>query len=153
MIDEKDKRILEILSTGARLSTKQIAKKTNIPITTVFNRIKGMEKEGVIKRYSCVLDKKKIGKSVSAYILLKINFDKLTKKMMNEEDLAKKFLGIAGIDSIDTMSGDTDMILRVSVSDIEELNDLLMKRLRGYDEIENVKTLIILRHFSPGRLF
>jgi Lrp/AsnC family leucine-responsive transcriptional regulator len=153
MIDEKDKRILEVLSTGARLSTKQIAKKTSIPITTVFNRIKAMEKEGVIRRYTCVLDKKKIDKSVSAYIMLKINFDKLTKKMMNEEDLAKRFLNIAGIDSVDTMSGDTDIILRASVKDIEELNELLMKRLRGYDEIENVKTLIILKNFSPGRLF
>jgi Lrp/AsnC family transcriptional regulator len=153
MIDEKDKQILEVLTKSARLSTKQIARRTSIPITTVFNRIKSMEKEGIIKRYTCVLSRKKLGRGVSAYILININFDKLSKKMMNEEDLAKKLLNIAGVESVDTMSGEADMIVRVSVEDIDMLNELLTKKLRGFDEIVNVKTFIILKNFSPGRLF
>lgn len=153
MIDEKDKQILEVLSRNARLSTKQIAKKTNIPITTVFNRIRNMEKSGVIKGYVTFLDKKKLGRGVSANILININFDTLSKKMMNEEDMANKLLRIPGIESVDTMSGEADMIIKVSVQDIDELNEMLTKKLRGFEEIINVKTFIILRNFSPGRLF
>ncbi len=153
MIDEKDKHILEVLCDNARLSTKQIAKKTNIPITTVFNRIKNLEKNGIIKGYTCTLDGKKLGRGVSAHLLININFDKLSKKMMNEEDLANKLLRIPGIDSVDTMSGEADMIIKVSVEDIDKLNELLTKKLRGFEEIVNVKTFIILKSFSPGRLF
>jgi len=153
MIDEKDQQIMEALSRNARLSTKQIAKKTNIPITTVFNRIKNLEKNGIIKSYTCVFDKKKLGRGVSANILLNINFDKLSKKMMNEEDLADKLLRIPGIESVDTMSGEADMMIKVSVEDIDQMNELLTKRLRGFEEIVNVKTFIILKSFSPGRLF
>ena len=86
MIDEKDKLIIDALRQNARLSTKQIAKKANIPITTVFNRIRNLEKNGIIKGYSCVIDNKKLGKGISAHILININFDKLSKKMMNESD-------------------------------------------------------------------
>jgi len=153
MIDEKDKQILEMLRKNARLSTKQIAKKTCIPITTVFNRIKNLEKNGVIKSYTCMLDKKKLGRGVSAHLLININFDKLSKKMMNEEDLASKLLRIPGIESVDTMSGEADMIIKVSVGDIDKLNEMLTKKLRGFEEIVNVKTFIILKSFSPGKLF
>lgn len=153
MIDEKDKQILEVLRKNSRLSTKQIAKKTDIPITTVFNRIKNLEKNKVIKGYTCILDKKKLGRGVSANILININFDKLSEKMMNEEDLAEKLLRIPGVENADTMSGEADMILKVSVEDIDRLNDLLTKRLRSFEEIVNVKTFIILKSFSPGKLF
>ena len=153
MIDEKDKQILEILQNNARLSTKQIAKKAGIPITTVFNRIKNLEKNGVIKRYTCIIDNKKLGRGVSAHLLININFDKLSKKMMNEEDLANKLLRIPGIDGVDTMSGEADMIIKVSVEDIDKLNELLTKKLRGFEEIVNVKTFIILKCFCPGKLF
>ena len=55
-------------------------------------RIKSLESKGIIKGYTCILDRKKLGRGVSAHILLNINFDKLSKKMMNEEDLADKLL-------------------------------------------------------------
>jgi len=72
---------------------------------------------------------------------------------MNEEDLAEKLLRIPGVENADTMSGEADMILKVSVEDIDRLNDLLTKRLRSFEEIVNVKTFIILKSFSPGKLF
>jgi len=152
-MDEKDRQILDALCRNARHSTKKIAKKTNIPITTVFNRIKSMEKNGIIKGYTCVVDRKKLGRGVSAHILLNINFDKLSKKMMNEEDLAHKLLSITGIEEADTLSGEADMVIKVSVEDIDRLNELLTKKLRGFEEIVNVKTFIILRSFSPVKGF
>jgi Lrp/AsnC family leucine-responsive transcriptional regulator/Lrp/AsnC family transcriptional regulator len=153
MIDEKDQQIMDALCKNARLSTKQIAKKTNIPITTVFNRIKNLEKNGIIKNYTCIFDKKKLGRGVSANILLNINFDKLSKKMMNEEDLAEKLLKTTGVESVETISGEADMMIKVSVEDIDRLNDFLTKKLRGFEEIVNVKTFIILKNFSPGKVF
>jgi len=80
MIDNKDLKILELLKLNARFTTKQISKKTLLPITTVHNRIKKLENLGVIKNYSVVIDHKKLGKSISAYILMNINYVYLKEK-------------------------------------------------------------------------
>ena len=48
ILDDKDKKIIEILKENSRLSTQQISKKTLIPITTVHHRIKKLEKEKII---------------------------------------------------------------------------------------------------------
>ena len=51
-MDKKDKTILELLNENSKLTTSQISKKTIIPITTVHNRIKKLEKEGIITGYT-----------------------------------------------------------------------------------------------------
>ena len=65
-LDQKDKKILQILKENANLTTSQIAKKTAIPITTVHNRIKKLNKEKVIKNYTLNLDFEKIGKPLKS---------------------------------------------------------------------------------------
>ena len=49
-MDEKDEKILKLLKENSKLTTQQISKKTLIPITTIHNRIKKLEKEGIIKK-------------------------------------------------------------------------------------------------------
>ena len=51
-VDEKDRKILEVLKEHADYATRQIAKKTGLPITTVHNRIQKLKKEKVIKRFT-----------------------------------------------------------------------------------------------------
>ena len=73
MIDEKDLKIISLLKENAKLSMQQIAKKTLIPITTVHNRIKKLEKSGIIKGYTINLDDKKL-QSISAFILVTVDY-------------------------------------------------------------------------------
>ena len=58
-INEKDRKILDVLKKNAKLTTSQISKKTNIPITTVHNRIKKLEQQEIIKGYTIVLNQEK----------------------------------------------------------------------------------------------
>ena len=51
MLDEKDTQILNLLKDNAKLTSSQISKLTRIPITTIHNRIKKLEKEKIIKNY------------------------------------------------------------------------------------------------------
>jgi len=51
-LDDKDWQILEILKDNAKLTSHKISKKTAIPITTVHNRIKKLEMNGIIKKYA-----------------------------------------------------------------------------------------------------
>ena len=55
-VDDKDRKILDLLKENSKLSTSKISKKLNLPITTVFHRMKKLEKNGVIKKYTIDID-------------------------------------------------------------------------------------------------
>ena len=60
-LDEKDVAILSLIQENSKLTAKQISKKVNAPITTVFAKIKRMEEQKLIVNYRAVLAPKKIG--------------------------------------------------------------------------------------------
>jgi DNA-binding Lrp family transcriptional regulator len=74
-IDSKDIAILSCLRINAREKLKKIAKDVKLPISTVYDRIKKMESEGVIKKYSCLIEPKKMNHSIKTKILFKIPGD------------------------------------------------------------------------------
>ena len=65
-IDETDKKILRLLQANAHLTLKDIANQINLSLTPVHDRVKRLEKEGVIDKYVTVLNKKKLGKNIAA---------------------------------------------------------------------------------------
>jgi len=147
MVDDKDLKILELLKSNARLTTKQISKKTLLPITTVHNRIKKLENLGVIKNYSVVIDHRKIGKTISAYILMNINYIYLKEKNLTQHQLAQQLSSHPFVDKISMVTGETDMILKVIVNDVSQLDDFVTKYLRNIEGIEKTKTMVILHEF------
>ena len=147
MIDDKDFKILELLKSNAKLTTKQISKKTLLPITTVHNRIKKLENLGVIKNYSVVIDHKKIGKTISAYVLMNINYVYLKEKKITQHQLAQQLSSHPFVDKISMVTGETDMILKVIVNDVSQLDDFVTKYLRNIDGVQRTKTMLILNDF------
>jgi len=147
MIDDKDLKILELLKSNAKLTTKQISKKTLLPITTVHNRIKKLENLGVIKNYSVVIDHKKLGKSISAYILMNINYVYLKEKKITQHQLAQQLSTHPMVDKISMVTGETDMVLKVIVNDVSQLDDFVTKYLRNIDGVQRTKTMLVLHEF------
>ncbi len=69
-IDKTDLMVLDILKKNAKLTTSEISRIVRKPITTVHNRIKKLVKEGVIKNYTVVINYKKIGNHIDAFVLV-----------------------------------------------------------------------------------
>jgi len=61
MIDEKDLKIIKLLQENSRIPYTELAKKVGISDVAVIKRIKKLEKQGVIKKYTIVIDPKKLG--------------------------------------------------------------------------------------------
>ena len=59
-LDETDVKILRILRKNARITTKEIAARVNLSTTPVFERIKRLESEGFIERYTAILNPEKL---------------------------------------------------------------------------------------------
>jgi len=143
-MDEKDDKILKLLKENSKLTTQQISKKLLIPITTIHNRIKKLEKEGIIKRYTLDLDNKKIGKNIAAYIHIVVDYKLLKEIKMSQHELAKKIKQYDFVEEAAMVTGGTDIIIKVRVKDIDELDDFVTKKLRNIDGIEKTQTMIIL---------
>ncbi|MGC8849894.1 MAG: Lrp/AsnC family transcriptional regulator, partial [Candidatus Bathyarchaeia archaeon] len=73
-LDKLDLKILRILQENCKLSAREIASELDVPITTVYSRIKRMEDSGLIKAYRALLDPKKIGKGATAFILASVAY-------------------------------------------------------------------------------
>ncbi len=147
MIDKKDIKILNELKQNGRMSAQEISKKTGIPVTTVFNRVKRMEKSSVIKKYSVVLDEGKTGRNIAAYVLITVDYNLLKKKHISQHELASKLRKYDFVEEVSMITGVTDIILRIRVSNISELNEFVTKYLRNVDGIERTQTAVILENF------
>ena len=142
--DEKDRKILEILKEHSDYATRQIAKKTGLPITTVHNRIRKLKKEGVIKKFTIELDHTKIGEGFRAYILISVNLSLLKEKKKSQYDVAKSLRLLPFIEKVDIVSGGTDIIISVRVKDVEEFDKVLLTKIQRIEGIEKTQSLIVI---------
>jgi len=143
-IDKKDRQILEILQVNADYSTRKIAKKTLLPITTVHNRIRKLKKEGVIKNFTVELDHDKLGKGFMAYILIAVDLTLLKSLKKTQYGIAKKLKSFYFVERVDIVSGGADIVAMIRVKDVKEFDEVLLGKLQQVEGIENTKSLIVI---------
>lgn len=146
-MDEKDELIIDVLKENSKLSSQRISKKTRIPITTVHHRIKKLEDKGIIRGYTILLDNKKIGKPIGAYILITVDYKELKQKKKSQQELAKKLRSIGSVEEAVIVTGGTDIILKLRVKNVDELNEFLIKTLRNVEGVEKTQTMVILDEY------
>lgn len=144
IIDEKDNKVLEILKEHSDWTTRNIAKKVNLPITTVHNRIKRLRKEGVIKKYTIETDNRKLERNFVAYVLISANLQNLKQKHKTQYDLAKELRKLWFIERVDIVSGGTDLVAIVRVKDVDEFNNVLLGKMQLIEGIEKTQSLIVI---------
>ncbi len=143
-LDEKDLQVLEELKQNAKRTTSQISKRVNLPITTVHNRIKKLEKLGIIKRYTVELDYKKLEKPVAAYVMVQVIYMLPSGIKVMQEDVAKHIKGLPGVESVELITGGTDILVKIRVKDVDELNDFIIKKLRKIEGVDKAQTSVVL---------
>ncbi len=143
-MDEKDEKILKLLRENSKLTSQQISKKTLVPITTVHNRIKNLEKNGIIKRYTLEVDSRKIGKAIAAYILVTVDYKLLQQLKISQYELTKKLKYCPEVEEAAMITGASDIIIKARVKDMEELNEFVTVELRNIKGVEKTQTAVIL---------
>lgn len=143
-IDEKDKKILEILRDRGDHTTRQISKKTGLPITTVHNRIRKLKKERIIKKFTVELDKSKIGRGFKVYILILVNLSLLKQKKKSQYDVAKELGRFPFVEKVDIVSGGTDLVTTIRVKDVSEFDKVLLTKVQRIEGIEKTQSLIVI---------
>lgn len=145
MVDDKDILILEALKRNARASVLEIAKETGLPNTTVHNRIKKLRKDRIIERYTIKVNEEKIGKKIAAYVSITVDYQTLKKGKQTQNQLAAKIAKNPGVLETDIITGESDILVKVRLKSIEELNEFVTEALRNLDGVEKTQTMVILK--------
>ena len=143
-IDEKDRKILDVLREHGEFTTRQISKKTLLPPTTIHNRIKTMKREGLISKYTIEVDNKKTGKGLLVYILISANLGMLKAKNKSQYDISKELKRFSFVERVDIVPGGTDLVAMVRAKDVEEYDRMLLEKIQMIEGIENTQSLIVL---------
>ena len=143
-MDAKDEKILELLRENSKLTSQQISKKILMPITTIHNRIKKLEKEGIIEGYTLKINNKKIGKTISAYVQIIVDYRLLKEKKMSQHDLAKKLKQHEFVEEAAMVTGGTDIIIKIRVKNVDQPDNFVTKYLRNIEGVEKTQTMVIL---------
>jgi Lrp/AsnC family leucine-responsive transcriptional regulator len=136
-MDEKDLKILKAIKKNARISLRKISEKTGIKLTSVFNRIKRMER-GLIRGYTVDMDVKNLGLGVTAYVL--VSYKRSAK---TQQEIVKKLSTYPQISEASVITGDWDMLLKVVEKDVEALGKFITMVLREMPEISKTNTLVV----------
>lgn len=143
-LDEKDYKILALLKEDARLTTGEIAKELDIAQTTIHNRIKKMRDSGVIKRFTVDLDRKEIERGLVAYILCTVSYRTTRGSKIDQFVVAQSVRSLPEVEEVSIVTGEIDMIVKVSLSDVDALNEFVIKKLRNIEGIEKTVTSVVL---------
>lgn len=146
-MDEKDLQILDVLRADASLSVAKIAEKSGIPATTVHNRIKKLRNSGIIKNYTINIDRNKVYGDIVAFILIKAKQSD-ESKTSNQREIVSGLITRREVEEASIITGETDIIIKIRVRSIEELNKFILDELRKIPGISGSKTLISLETYD-----
>ncbi len=145
ILDPADKIILRELLSDSRKSIRRISRKIGIPSSTIYDRIKKLEKNRVIRKYTIVLDEKKLGYTVKALILINVDGKKIREV---EEEIARN----PNVQVVLDITGEFDIAVIAVFRSIEEL-DKFVKSLLKMPAIRQTRTSIAFRtikqEFNP----
>lgn len=130
-LDNTDKQILKILQNNGRITTKVLANQIHLSNTPVYERVKKMEKSGVIKNYKAEIDPEKIGKGTTIFIMASLN--KHTKDVV--DSFKAQLLSFPEVMEFYYISGNHDAMLKIMVGDMNEFKTFIEEKLSNVENI------------------
>ena len=138
------RRLVELFKSGyCTPQIARLARQLKEPSTTLHYNIKKLEKDGAVKAYKAVFDYKKIDEGFCCFILINLSPDEYG----NPERLAEELVKYAEIESIDIITGDWEMLLKIRTRDQDEYYSFV-KRVLSRKGIIKVKTLTSLKQLK-----
>lgn len=131
-----DLQIISLLQEDCRLSFNKIARKLGISVGTAFNHVRNLEKQGIVRGYTAVLDAAKLGYTLTALILVQAEGSQLSQI---EQEIAKTDDAVAVYD----ITGDYDIAVIAKFRDRASLN-AYVKNLLASPHIKRTVTNVAL---------
>lgn len=139
-LHEKDIILLDKIQNNCRKSLKEIASEVGIPMSTVHEKIKRFEKIGLIKSYRALIDEKKLGFDVTAFIMASTSCVEGDKTFQSK--LGETIASLPHVLEVHVISGDWDMLIKVKFKSLHDLGKFVTERIRTTSGIDKTMTLV-----------
>lgn len=139
-LDTIDKKLLILLQTDSKKTTKELSLKLNLSVTAVYERIKKLEREGIISKYVALVDKSKVEKGFVVFCHLKLV--QHTKEFLTRFE--NEVVQLQEVLECHHVSGDYDYILKVLVKDMEAYREFLVTKLTTLQHIGSTQSTFMI---------
>jgi Lrp/AsnC family transcriptional regulator, leucine-responsive regulatory protein len=148
-LDPIDLKILKILQEDGRISNLDLSNQIGLSPAPTLERVKKLERSGIIKGYHAVLDLYKLGLGTETFMQISLAY--------NKQNAIDNFMDQIGkIDEIIEcyqITGASDFILRILVKDVHAYEQLVREKLSHIQEITHMQTMVILSTVKKSRVF
>jgi Lrp/AsnC family leucine-responsive transcriptional regulator len=139
-LDTIDLTLLRLLQNDAKQTNKELSAQLNMSVTAVYERIKKLEKEGIIENYVALLSKEKIGKAFVAFCHVKL--------IRHSQELVIQFerevKTIEEVTECYHISGDYDFLLKVHVENMEAFRNFMLTKLTNIEHIGSTHSMFMI---------
>ena len=140
LLDSIDKQLVNLLQKNSKANIKEIALKIGLTQTPTYERIKRLEKSGVIKKYVAILNKEKIGFTIEVFcqVTLLVHSKELILKFENAINKMPEVIECFHV------AGNYDYLLKVIVTDMKHYQLFLKHKLSVLDSVGNVQSTFVM---------
>ena len=139
-LDVIDKKLLHFLQLDSKQTNKELSGKLNLSVTAVYERIKKLEREGIISKYVTLIDKKSVDRSFVTFCSIKL--------LQHTKDYVVQFeKEVKQLDEVLEcyhISGDYDYLLKVIVADMDEFREFMVKKLTTISHIGSTHSAFMI---------
>ncbi len=138
--DQINRKILDLLQEDSSITNAELAEKLNLSPAAVFERVKKLEKSGVIRKKVAILNPEKIGKETIAFVSISMSGHsaKSVKKFWKEIEKLPEVLECYHI------AGEDDFILKVIVENMQCYEKFLLQKLISLENIGKIRTSFVM---------
>ena len=138
--DSIDRKLISLLQKDSKVITKQLSLELNLSVTAVYERIKKLERVGVIEKYVAVINKEKIDKSFVVFCHIKLvqHSNKYITKFEADVIQLEEVLECYNV------SGEYDYILKVVVKNMRAYRNFINLKLTTLDHIGSTHSIFII---------
>lgn len=139
-LDKTDLALLRLLQQNARMTVKELAEKVHLSPTPVHERVRRLERSGVIKQYVAILDAAKIGRALMVICYVSL-------RQHNKSAGAKFIQAILEMNEVLeclTISGQFDFMLKVVAENMDAYYNFHVNKLSAMDNVGNVQSVFVM---------
>ena len=147
-MDDRDRRILDLIQRDAKLPQAQLARKVGLSAAAVNERLRKLERAGAIRRYAAVVNPNAVGNDITAFVEVFIEHPRF------EPAFIQRVLELDEIQECHHITGEFSLLLKVRVRDMKSLQHLLLQQLNTPEGVRQTRTVMVLStikedHYVP----
>jgi len=144
-LDAIDRKILSLLQDNAKMAQAEVAKEVGLTAPSVNERIRKLERAGYIRAYVAVLDEKKLGHDITAFVEVFVEHPKFEESFIEAVSVHDEVLECHHI------TGEFSLLLKVRVPDMTAFRRLLIEKLNSLRGVRQTRTVMVLATAKEGR--